>query len=180
MKHKKQKKVQGLLNRPLVEQTVAYGVAALVVGVVAYIGVLTQEAELTAARPPTLETAIQNADEGPKKISLILKGSNFEQETTVALGGRVVSDVTYISPTTLRAVAALYAYNGSTIKITNPDGQFVEYTGAPQATVPEKVNAIKLSVLMSRIHTDYPPLDLDGDGIVNLQDMAVMQGAWTW
>ena len=180
MKNKKHKKVQGLLNRPLFEQTVAFGVAALVVGAVAYIGILTQKTELSAARPPTLETAIQNADEGPEKISLTLKGTNFVQGTTVALGGRVISDVTYISPTTLRAVAALHDYNGNAIKVTNPDGRFVEYTGMPRALVAEKNNAIKLSVLMSRIYTDYPPADLDGDGMVSLQDMAVMQGAWTW
>jgi hypothetical protein len=43
-----------------------------------------------------------------------------------------------------------------------------------------RVNALDLSILLSRDRQNYPPADFNGDGTVGSADMAILLGRWTW
>lgn len=43
-----------------------------------------------------------------------------------------------------------------------------------------KVNALDLSILISRDGQNYPPADFNGDGTVGAADMAILLARWTW
>lgn len=178
----KKKKEYGLLNRPLFEHVTVFGVAALVMGAVAYIGIVTSRAELNAARPPTITTAVRDADALPGTFGLTIQGSNFEPGATVKMGEQVLAEATYVSSTTLRAVMTLPLPTSDSVTVTNPDGQSGNYDGASKIAeqVTTKASALSLSVVMSHMDTEYAAADMDGDGHVGIPDMAMIQGAWTW
>lgn len=182
MKYKKHKKAHGLLNRPLFERTAVYGVAALVISAVAYVGVLTDKGDMAAARPPTIDTAIHDAGASPDKISFTLKGSHFLPGATVTLGERVVTEVTYVSSSTLRAVTTSPPTAHDTLIVKNPDGQSAVLASLPMPAAKEspQISVMDMSVVLSNMGGKNPAADLSDDGNVDAADLAVLLGAWAW
>ncbi len=54
------------------------------------------------------------------------------------------------------------------------------HTGNGDANNDGRVNAIDLSILISRDGTNYPQADFNNDGVVGAADMAILLGRWTW
>lgn len=43
-----------------------------------------------------------------------------------------------------------------------------------------RINAVDLSILLTKDGQNYPPADFNGDGVVGAADMAIMLSKWTW
>ncbi|HEX8181966.1 MAG TPA: IPT/TIG domain-containing protein [Candidatus Saccharimonadales bacterium] len=120
--------------------------------------------------------------------TVTVTGTNFTSGATVKFGAAVSSSVTFVSATTLTVLAPAGVAGPSQVVVTNPDGQstagtapvFTYLSNPGDANNDGRVNAIDLSIILSRDAQNYPPADFNGDGTVGSADMAILLGRWTW
>lgn len=115
-----------------------------------------------------------------------ITGTNFVSGTTIRFGTASATSVVFVSSTSLTAVTPPNPLGWSTITLTTPTGQTVQFSGFKYVPNPGdvnndgRVNAIDLSILISKDGQNYPQADFNGDGTVGAADMAIMLSKWTW
>lgn len=121
---------------------------------------------------------------GGTKVTIT--GTNFVSGTTVRFGTTSASSVVFVSATSMTAVTPPNPLGLSTITLTTPSGQSIQYSGFKYVPNPgdvnndSRVNALDLSILISKDGQNYPQADFNGDGTVSAADMAMLLGKWTW
>ncbi len=87
-------------------------------------------------------------------------GENFQDGATVTIGGKAATDVFFVSPTELTAKAPEGVAGSTDVVLINPDGKLATLAGG--FTYIEE--------------PQFPPYDVNEDGIVNIFDLVIVGG----
>lgn len=123
--------------------------------------------------------------------TITISGTNFVSGAKVTFDGPVGTGaagagVTFVNPTTITLKSPVHAAGSSIIYVTNPDnqvGQFAGYIFTPppgDANNDGRVNALDLSILISKDGQNFPAADFNGDGTVGSADLSILLARWTW
>jgi len=150
-------------------------------------GTATRTGAFTYRLPAPVVTSIAPTSGTANGGTIVtITGSNFVNGAKVSAGGSPALAVTVVSPTSITATMPVHVAGAVNLVVTNPDTQSstlnngFTYLAPGDANNDGRVNAIDLSVLLSRDGQNYPPADFNGDGTVGAADLAILLGRWTW
>ena len=135
--------------------------------------------------PPTLTRVDPNRDMVAGGATVKITGENFQDAATVTIGGNMVSNVIFVSPTELTVDVPLGTAGNADVVVTNPDGKsntlaggftyYIETPRFPPHDVNQdgEVNILDLVAVASQFNTvgEGLPEDVNGDGRVNIFDL---------
>ena len=137
--------------------------------------------------PPTLTRIDPNSDVVSGGAIVKIIGENFQDGAPVTIGGKVASNVVFVSSTELTVVVPAGIAGSADVVVTNPDGKSATladgftYIETPQFSPYDvnqdgEVNILDLVAVTSQFNTvgEGLPEDVNGDGTVNIFDLVAI------
>ena len=133
--------------------------------------------------PPTLTRVEPDNDVVTGGATIKIIGENFQDGSTVTIGGNAASNVIFVSPTELEVEAPAGTAGSVDVVVINPDGKsdtladgFTYEFSAYDVTEDGLVNILDLVRVASQFGETGAGLegDIDGNGTVNILDLVVV------
>ena len=136
--------------------------------------------------PPTISTVSPTSGSTLGNTAITITGTNLTGATTVTVGGVPATNVVVVNSTSVTANTPAGTAGVKAVAITTPGGTASLATGFTYVApaIPGDVNGdgvvngMDLAILLGAWGTSVPAADLNHDGVINGSDLAILLGAW--